>query len=108
MTVVRVVATDPKSYENAVIQHPEAILLYGELLSNPKVDVLDIESLVRASKLGTKPIITIVDNTFATAFNCRLLKDHGVDIVINSCTKYYGGHSDLLAGMCSNDTAGYG
>mmetsp|Transcript_28137 Transcript_28137/g.71726 ORF Transcript_28137/g.71726 Transcript_28137/m.71726 type:complete len:276 (+) Transcript_28137:60-887(+) len=97
VNVVRVDARTPTSYIEAAKSHPGVRVLYGELISNPRADLLDMEAFVLAAST-LKDVVTIVDNTFATAYNKALIPEYGVDVVINSCTKYYGGHSDILAG----------
>lgn len=73
----------------------ETRMFFSESPTNPYLNVMDLE---RVAKLvqgnGT---LLVSDSTFATPFNQRPL-DLGVDIVIHSCTKYLGGHNDLMAG----------
>jgi methionine-gamma-lyase len=71
-------------------------LFWIETPSNPVLNITDLSAVAAIARdLGLK---TVADNTFATPFNQRPL-DHGVDIVIHSATKYFGGHSDLTAGL---------
>lgn len=83
----------PGSWQAAMMDSTRAI--YVETLTNPLVQVTDLEAVARfASAHG---IVAIVDNTFATPVSCvpaRL----GFDVVVESCTKYLNGHSDLIAG----------
>lgn len=69
-----------------------------ESISNPLLDVLDIESLVSLAKRYDFKVI--VDNTFLTPIFFRPI-EIGVDMVIHSSTKYLGGHSDLVGGIIS-------
>ncbi|XP_060076410.1 L-methionine gamma-lyase-like [Ylistrum balloti] len=71
-------------------------ILYGETPCNPSMDILD---LAEFGKLGRSlsNVITVVDSTFAGPYIQRPIQ-HGIDISVHSCTKYLGGHSDLLAG----------
>lgn len=82
-------------------QKPKFLLV--ESPSNPLLDIYDLEELTKkAKKAGVK---TIVDNTFATPYFQNPL-DWGADIVWHSCTKYLGGHSDIIGGaMVTNDIA---
>ncbi|MEN1759349.1 aminotransferase class I/II-fold pyridoxal phosphate-dependent enzyme [Anoxynatronum sibiricum] len=71
-------------------------LLYVETISNPMMDVVDLEKMVEICKnCGIK---LIVDNTFATAVICRPL-NLGADVVVYSATKYICGHSDVTGGI---------
>ena len=77
-------------------------LVYFETPTNPILDIVDISNLVKIvrseeNKLGRKIFIAI-DNTFATALNQNPL-EMGVDVIVESGTKYLGGHSDLLSGV---------
>ena len=74
---------------------PNTKALFGETISNPSIDVLDIEKFARIAHKHGVPLI--VDNTFATPYNTTPL-DLGVDAVIHSLTKYIGGHSDVVGG----------
>lgn len=70
-------------------------LLISESPTNPHLSVVDLE---RFAALGKKHgVQTLIDATLATPYNVRPL-EHGVDFVLHSCTKYLGGHNDLLAG----------
>jgi len=71
-------------------------VILAESPTNPYLRVADLSAFVRVrnSCPGTN---LIIDGTFATPVNQRPLAE-GVDLVIHSCTKYLGGHNDLLAG----------
>ncbi|XP_045169560.2 L-methionine gamma-lyase-like [Mercenaria mercenaria] len=74
---------------------PNTKLLYGETPFNPTLTILDLQEF---GQLGaSEGIITIVDGTFASPF-CQQSLKFGIDISMHSCTKYLGGHSDLMAG----------
>jgi cystathionine gamma-synthase len=64
--------------------------------TNPYLRVIDIEKLTRVREKNSRVKI-VVDATFATPVNQRPL-EQGADLVLHSCTKYLGGHNDLLAG----------
>jgi cystathionine gamma-synthase len=70
-------------------------LIWMESPSNPSVKLVDIKAIVDLSK--TRNIFTVVDNTWATPIFTKPI-DLGVDIVLYSTTKYFGGHSDVLGG----------
>lgn len=88
-------ATDPDEVGAAL---PGARLLYLETISNPTLVVADIPELAeRAHRAGA---VVIVDNTFASPYLCRPV-ELGADLVVESATKWIGGHSDVLAGAVS-------
>lgn len=69
--------------------------LFGETISNPSINVLDIEKFARIAHKHGVPLI--VDNTFATPINCRPF-EWGADIVTHSTTKYMDGHATCVGG----------
>ena len=71
-------------------------LVFGESLSNPSLDVLDIERFARHAHAHQVPLI--VDNTFPTPINCRPF-EWGADIVVHSTSKYLDGHASSLGGI---------
>ncbi len=79
--------------KNAVRENTR--IIYIETPSNPLLIITDIEAVVQLA--GSKNILTVIDNTFATPINQNPL-DFGLDIVTHSGTKYIGGHSDLCCG----------
>ena len=103
---------------------PETKLLFGETLSNPGVEVLDIEKFARIAHSHGVPLI--VDNTFPTPVHCRPF-EWGADIVTHSTTKYMDGqgvavggalvdggcfdweaHADKFPGLCTPDASYHG
>ncbi|MGK0375118.1 MAG: cystathionine beta-lyase, partial [Arenicella sp.] len=62
------------------------------------MEVQDVPSITEVAKRHN--IVTMIDNTFATALNFKPL-DFGVDISIQSATKYISGHSDVMLGVAS-------
>ena len=74
---------------------PTTKALFGETISNPGVEVLDIEKFARIAHGHGVPLI--VDNTFATPVNCRPF-EWGADIVTHSTTKYMDGHATSVGG----------
>ena len=69
--------------------------MFGETLSNPTMEVLDIEKFASIAHAHGVPLI--VDNTFATPANCQPIK-WGADIVTHSTTKYLDGHASGVGG----------
>lgn len=71
-------------------------MIYFESPSSQKFEMLDLEMISQFAK--QRNIITVIDNTWATPLFQNPLV-HGIDIVIHSCSKYIGGHSDLVGGV---------
>ena len=69
--------------------------VFAETLSNPSLDVLDIEKFAAAAHRHGVPLI--VDNTFPTPINCRPF-EWGADIVTHATTKYMDGHAMTIGG----------
>jgi len=80
--------------------------VYFETPTNPTLGIVDIDALVAATRRAEKKIghklVIMIDNTFATIMNQDPLQC-GVDVILESGTKYLGGHSDLLAGVVAGD-----
>lgn len=74
---------------------PNTKCLFGETISNPSINILDIEKFARIAHKHGVPLI--VDNTFATPINCRPF-EWGADIVTHSTTKYMDGHATCVGG----------
>ncbi len=74
---------------------PTTRAVFGETLSNPGMNVLDIEKFARLAHSHGVPLI--IDNTFATPVNCRPI-EWGADLVTHSTTKYMDGHATSLGG----------
>lgn len=74
---------------------PNTKAIFGETISNPSLDILDIETFASVAHKNGIPLI--VDNTFATPINCRVF-DYGADIVTHSTTKYMEGHASTIGG----------
>ena len=85
-----------------VISELRPEFVYIESISNPMLIVADVTKIISiVKKHGTK---IIIDNTFATPWLYKPLKE-GADLVIHSVTKYFSGHGNLSAGViCGNDT----
>ena len=74
---------------------PETKLVFGETISNPGVEVLDIEKFAKIAHANGVPLV--IDNTFATPVHCRPF-EWGADIVTHSTTKYMDGHGVAVGG----------
>ena len=85
---------DPENFRRAIT--PKTKCLYGETISNPRGNVLDIEAVARIAHEHNLPLI--IDNTFATPYLCRPI-DYGADIVVHSLTKFMGGHGTSIGGI---------
>lgn len=73
-------------------------IVWFESPSNPHLRCVDIAAIAAACR--ARNVLSVIDNTFASPINQRPL-DMGVDLVMQSATKYLNGHSDLLAGVVS-------
>ncbi len=85
---------DPENYRKAIT--PKTKCLYGETISNPRGNVLDIEAVAAIAHEHKIPLV--IDNTFATPYLCRPI-DFGADIVVHSLTKFMGGHGTSIGGI---------
>lgn len=93
---VTFVDPDASEEELAAAFRPNTKALFGETISNPSLDILDIEKFARVAHAHGVPLI--VDNTFPTPVNCRPL-EWGADIVVHSTTKYMDGHATSVGGV---------
>ena len=84
---------DPESWEKKVRPNTKAV--YIETISNPLMQVPDLEAVVEFAKHNK--LVSIIDNTFASPINFRP-PEHGFDLSVHSATKYLNGHSDIVAG----------
>jgi methionine-gamma-lyase len=95
VSVELVDVTDLEAVARALAAAPTRVL-YAETSANPTTFIADHRAL---SALAHEHGATyVVDNTFASTYVCRPL-DLGADLVLESATKYLGGHSDLMAGV---------
>ena len=92
---VTFVNPDASEEELAKAFRPNTKLMFGETISNPAGNVLDIEKFARVAHAHGVPLM--VDNTFATPINCRPF-EWGCDIVTHSTTKYMDGHATQVGG----------
>ena len=94
---ISVTFVDPDAPEDEIAAafRPETKALFGETISNPTLEVLDIEKFARIAHRHGVPLV--VDNTFPTPVNCRPF-EWGADIVTHSTSKYMDGHAVSLGG----------
>ena len=85
---------DPEEWRRAI--RPNTKLFFAETVGNPKVNILDIETIAGIAHENDVPLI--VDNTIATPYLIRPF-EHGADIVIHSATKFLGGHGTTIGGV---------
>lgn len=83
----------PANVKVAIKANTKAV--YAETIGNPKGDVADFEAVAKVAHAAGVPLI--IDNTFAPII-CRPF-DHGVDVVVHSCTKWIGGHGTSIGGV---------
>ena len=80
---------------------PRTSIMYFETPTNPTLDLVDIAGVVKevrtAERRVGKKILIMIDNTFASILNQNPFS-LGVDTIVESATKYLGGHSDIIAG----------
>ncbi|WP_125709386.1 O-acetylhomoserine aminocarboxypropyltransferase/cysteine synthase family protein [Companilactobacillus zhongbaensis] len=89
---------DPENFEKEINDHTKA--LYLESIGNPDINLADVPAIAEiAHKHG---ILLIVDNTFATPYLYRPL-DLGADIVVESATKFIGGHGTTMGGTIAEN-----
>src|SRR5438128_11902510 len=85
---------DTAAFERALKTNTKLII--AESPSNPVMRLTDLRAVAKLAK--ARGIVTLMDGTFATPLNQRPL-EMGLDLVFHSATKYFGGHSDLIAGV---------
>lgn len=96
MSVSYVDPTDPAAIEAAINERTQ--LLFFESLSNPLLKLLPMTEIVSIAQAHGCRVV--IDNTFLSPFNLQPL-ELGVDVVVNSASKYLNGHSDLIAGVAA-------
>lgn len=85
---------DPENFKKAL--KPNTKLIFGETISNPRGNILDLEAVGKIAAEAHVPFL--IDNTFATPYLCRPI-EHGVNIVVHSLTKFMGGHGNSIGGI---------
>lgn len=86
--------SDPSNFESAIQKNTK--LVFFETFGNPNADLPDFEAISKIAHDHNLPVI--VDNTFATPYLFRPL-EHGADVVVESATKFIGGHGTTLGGV---------
>jgi O-acetylhomoserine (thiol)-lyase len=86
-------ACDPANFAAAIRDNTRAV--YIESLGNPKNDVPDYAAIAKIAHERGVPVIC--DNTVMTPILFRPI-EHGIDIVVHSCTKFVGGHGNSIGG----------
>lgn len=87
-------SNDPANFAKAIDGRTRA--LFCETVSNPALEVTDLEAVAKIGKQHGVPLI--VDATFSTPYLTRPI-DHGADIVVHSLTKWFGGHGTGIGGV---------
>ncbi len=95
---VAVSYVDPGASEDEIAAafRPNTKAVFGEIMANPTMNVLDVEKFARVAHEHGVPLI--VDNTFATPYLCRPI-EWGADVVVHSTTKYLDGHAQTVGGV---------
>lgn len=86
--------SDPQNFKAAITPKTKAI--YAETMGNPQINVLDISAIAEIAHEAGIPLV--IDNTFASPYLCQPIK-HGADIVVQSATKFIGGHGTTMGGV---------
>lgn len=87
-------SNDPDNFRKAIDANTRA--LFCETVSNPALEVADLEAIARIAHDHGLPLI--VDSTFSTPYLTRPI-EHGADIVVHSLTKWFGGHGAGIGGV---------
>lgn len=85
---------DPENFNEAIDEKTR--LIFVESIGNPRCDVPDFEAIAAIAHEAGIPLL--VDNTLASPALCRPL-EHGADVVVQSCTKFIGGHGTSIGGV---------
>jgi cystathionine beta-lyase/cystathionine gamma-synthase len=86
----------------AALLRPNTRAIYVESITNPLLEVADLEAVVRFAR--EHGLTSMIDNTFATPVNYRPLAG-GFDLCLHSATKYLNGHADIVAGAVIGNAA---
>lgn len=88
---------DPENFRKGITSRTK--LIYIETIGNPVLDFTDVQAVADIAHEAGIPLI--VDATFTTPYLLRTI-DHGADIVINSLTKWIGGHGTAIGGIVTD------
>src|SRR5918996_6406309 len=94
INVTLVDPSDPENFRRAIQSNTK--LLYGEIISNPRVSIFPLEEVAKIAEEYRIPLL--IDNTFATPYLCRPF-EWGAHIVTHSTTKFIGGPGTLSGGV---------
>jgi O-acetylhomoserine (thiol)-lyase len=97
ITVTFVDPKDPQNFAKAIT--PKTKALYIETIGNPVLDFVDIRAIADIAHANGLPLIA--DATFTTPYLLRAI-EHGADIVVNSLTKWLGGHGTGIGGIITD------
>jgi cystathionine beta-lyase/cystathionine gamma-synthase len=100
VTTTYIDGTDITNFERAIL--PNTTVIYLESPNSWTYELQDLRQVAELAK--SEGIITIVDNSYCTPLYQRPI-EYGIDIVLQSATKYIGGHSDLVGGVLSGSHA---
>jgi O-acetylhomoserine (thiol)-lyase len=93
ITATFVDPTDTDGFRDAIQDNTR--LIYGELIGNPGLDILDLEAIAKIG--GDHHVPLMVDATFNTPYLCRCF-DYGANMTVHSVTKWMGGHGAAIGG----------
>ncbi|MCF8026340.1 MAG: O-acetylhomoserine aminocarboxypropyltransferase/cysteine synthase [Desulfobacteraceae bacterium] len=85
---------NPRNFDSAVNEKTRAV--FAETIGNPSLDVTDIEAVAKIAQKHHLPLI--IDGTFTTPYLLRAI-ERGANIVVNSATKWIGGHGTGIGGI---------
>lgn len=85
---------DPENFRRAITPKTKAV--YAETMGNPQINVLDISAVADIAHDVGVPLV--IDNTFASPYLCQPIR-FGADIVVESATKFMGGHGTTMGGV---------
>jgi O-acetylhomoserine (thiol)-lyase len=88
---------DIKGFEKAI--GPKTRLVFIETIGNPALDFTDVAAVAKVAHAHGLPLV--VDATFTTPYLLRTI-EHGADIVVNSLTKWLGGHGTAIGGIATD------
>ncbi|HEY4151352.1 MAG TPA: aminotransferase class I/II-fold pyridoxal phosphate-dependent enzyme [Chitinophagaceae bacterium] len=100
VTTTYIDGTDITNFERAIL--PNTTVIYLESPNSWTYELQDLRQVAELAK--SEGIITIVDNSYCTPLYQRPI-EYGIDIALQSATKYIGGHSDLVGGVLSGSHA---
>ncbi len=93
ITTTLVDPRDPQAFKDAI--RPETRLIFGEVIGNPGLEILDVETIAGIAHDAGIPLM--IDSTFTPPALCRPI-EHGADILMHSATKWLGGHGVAIGG----------